>query len=227
MQVIEFYSVKKLCHYLMEEKNKEKEILFAVPDVINLKIFEPIFNFLRDKYNHKNVQLGIVDTIKQREKNPKYIFINLMNVDELKKFDIIFKIPEIYDYAYFLPEIVGLTNIPTIKITDTFNYVLSYYDIDKFVIINIEDMEDISKCARYIEYLKKDNIHSILIGNPIHCAEVTNITDANPIIIYKKNVPLIVDLLKKCSLCVGNTKPFIQNVKYNYATLDDELRKID
>lgn len=227
MQVIEFYSVKKICHYLMEEKYKNKEILFAVPDVMNLKIFEPVFNFLRDKYNHKNMQLGIIDTIKQREKNPKYIFINLMNVDELKRFNLIFKVPEIYDYAYFLPEIVGLSNIPTVKITDTFNYILSYYDIDKFVIINIEDEKNIFRYAKYIEYLKKKNIYSILIGNPIYCAEIVNLTDINPIVIYKKNVPLIVDLLKKCMYCVSNIPLSIKNVKYEYISFDDEFRKIN
>lgn len=227
MQVIEFYNIKKMCHYLMEEKYRGKEILFAVPDLVNLKIFETIFDFLKKKYNQSGMQLGIVETIKQREKSPKYTFINLMNVEELRRYELIFKVPEIYDYAYFLPEVVGLSNIPDIKIDETFNYVLSYYGIETFVVVHIDNKKDISKSVEYIEYLYKNNTKTILIGNPIYCAEIANLTDVNPIIIYKKNIPLVVDLLKKCNLCVGNTKPNIQDVKYNYATLDNECRKLN
>jgi len=226
MQIIEFYNIKKMCHYLMEEKYKGKEILFVVSDLVNLKLFETIFDFLKRKYNQSGMQLGIVKTIKQREKGLKYTFINLMNVEELRKYELIFKVPEIYDYAYFLPEIVGLSNIPNIKINETFNYVLNYYGIETFVIVHIEKKKDISKSVKYIEYLYKNNIRTILIGNPIYCAEIANLTNINPVIIYKKNIPLVVDLLKKCNLCVGNTKPAIQDVKYIYATLDDELRKL-
>lgn len=224
MKRIENFENKKVYHNLVE--NSTSNCLFVFPTVSDLKAFDPILSFLKDKFSKALLYSGLVETIKNREPQKDYIFINMLNREQLKEYDVIFMMPEIFDYAYYIPEIIGYAAIPNIKIDEKFNFVISYYgiDIDKFVIINIDKDVDIRLCAQYIDFMMGNKLNVMLIGDNITCANIVNFTKTNPIVIYRKNIPLISDLLRKCEYVVGNTKPDIRGVGYQFVDMAEEIK---
>jgi hypothetical protein len=221
MEIIESYEEKKIIHHLMECKTKK--LLFVLPTIISLNNFDPILSYLRNKFPKADMISGLLETIKNRQLDKKYVFINMMNIDMLKQYGLIFRLPEIFDYSYFIPEFIGVKSIPDIMMTEQFNFVLTHYNIENFSIVNVDKDIDIPLCVKYIDSLMDSGISSILIGDSITCAEITNVTKTNPIVIYKRDVPIISDLIKKCKFVVGNIRPDIYAVVYKFVSLEKEL----
>jgi hypothetical protein len=212
MQIIDTYGVKKVYHYLMENNHEDKYVYLVLPDILNLHIFDPIYRFLKERFSKVTLYSGVIETIKNRAMEKDYVFINVMNRETLKKYNVILIIPPIYDFDYFLPEVIGYENIPNIKVDQKFNYVIDHYQLKDFYVVNLEKDCDIKF---YISKLNK--IDFILIGDSISCAEFSNYyKNGNPPIVYKNNVPLIIDLIKKSKGVVGNNKPDIPNIKYEF-----------
>lgn len=222
MMIVDDFSGKKVYHYLMESSSKV--VLFVLPDINSLKNFDPILRFLKNRFTNVKIDSGLIETLKNREQHRDYKFISMLNRPLLKGYDLIIKIPEIFDYSYFIPEIIGLEFIPDIKMDDQFNFILNYYNIDKFIILNVDRRMDIKSSAEYIDFIHSNGTSVIMIGDPINCAEIVNLTKTNPIVIYKKNIPLITDLIKKGTFVVGNMSPDIYNVVYQFIDLQEELK---
>jgi hypothetical protein len=219
MVIVEDFQEKKVFHHMMERKNKN--VLFILPSISSLKSFDPILEFLREKFPSKKIYSGLLETLKNRQKQKDYVFISLLNKEDLQNYDIIFKLEEIFDYGIFIIDIIGYQNIPNIKLDKKFNFVLDYYSINEFVLINVDTNFNIDSVSKYINSFK---IPVILIGDAITCAELTKFCTNNPIIIYNKNIPLIVDLLKKSKKVIGNKKPDIGvDIKYDFYLLNEEM----
>lgn len=122
MKRIDNFENKKVYHNLLE--NSTKKCLFVFISVNDLKAFDPILSFLKEKFPNTRLFSGLIETIKNREPQKNYIFINMLNREQLREYDVIFTMPEIFDYAYYLPEVIGYASIPDIKIDEKFNFVL-------------------------------------------------------------------------------------------------------
>lgn len=222
MKRIDNFENKKVYHNLLE--NSTKKCLFVFISVNDLKAFDPILSFLKEKFPNTRLFSGLIETIKNREPQKNYIFINMLNREQLREYDVIFTMPEIFDYAYYLPEVIGYASIPDIKIDEKFNFVLSYYNIEKFVIVNVDKDVDPKVCSMYVDFMMKNNLSVILMGDSIICANIVNLTKTNPIVLYRKNVPLMSDLMRKCEYVVGNIKPDIRGVAYQFVDMAEEIK---
>lgn len=223
MKIIEDFGSKKIYHHLLEVE-KGSTVLFVLHDISSLKAFDPIKDYIQNKFSNLKVFSGLIETIKNRGSSKEYIFINFLNKESLRLYDYIFKLPEIFDYAYFLPNVVGIVKIPDIKMDDRFNFVLDYYKINKFILLNVSNFMDLNLCSEYIDFMKQRNIDTIMIGNNINCAEITNLTKTNPIVIYGQNKPLVADLARKCMYVVSEVKPKFENIVFNFVSFKEEMK---
>jgi len=222
MKIIEDFSEKKVYHHLMEIKSGA--VLFVLPDMGSLKHFDPILECFKEKNPHLELVSGLLETLKNRKKQNEYVFINMLNRELLTKYEYIFRMPEIFDYSHYIPEIIGYTNITNIKLDKQFNFILNHFSIGNFIIVNISKNMDIKLCAEYIDFIEANNVSVILTGYSISCAEISNICETNPIIIYGNNVPLMNDLVKKCKFIVGDVKPaFKCLIDYHFIDINEEI----
>lgn len=223
MVIVEDFQEKKVFHHMMEGKNIS--ILFILPSISSLKNFDPILEFLREKFPNKKIYSGLLETLKNRQKQKDYVFISLLNKEDLQGYDIIFKLKEIFDYGVLVNDVIGYGSIPNIKIDKKFNFVLDYYSITKFVLINVDTDFKLELVSEYIDSFK---IPVILIGDAITCANLANLCSNNPIVIYNSDAPLIIDLLRKSKKVIGNKKPKVgMDIKYKFCLLDEEMYNND
>lgn len=220
MFVVESFEIKKVYHLLTEARYNK--YLFVLPDLSSLKSFDPILNFLKTKFPKNELYSGLLETIKNRQAIGRYIFINMMNRDLLKDYDMIIKLPEIYDYKYFVPNIMGYSSIPDLKMEEN-NYIIRYYGLSDFLIVNSDKRMNPYKIAPYVDFVKANGLSVILIGDPIKNAEIVNLTKTNPIVLYRNNRPLISDLARKSKGIVGNIDPLLVGIKYTFMPLSHEI----
>jgi hypothetical protein len=224
MEFIEDFVEKKVYHHLLESKPNDN-VLFILSNMGDLKNFDIILKFLRKRFGHVNIKSGLFDEIKNRENiGNLYEFISGLNKDVLKDYKKIIIIPDIFDYSYFLPEILGFISVPNLKIEENLNFVISYYNLDKFIVFNIDNTMDEDVCSSYIDFLETNGVSVILIGDKVKCSDIVNNTKFNPIVIYDNDKPLISDLVRKCQYVVGNIYPNVKNIRYNFILFEEEIK---
>lgn len=179
-RLIKEFKTKKIYHFMKEISHKESKALIVFENYSNFCF--NLVDFMKNKYPKIKILVSFINSSNK--------LINTIDSSKLiksylaPKYDLVCIVPYVVDEYTANKEYFGLP----IHIEKTINFqddLIDYYGLKKFVVFMLEDDISYKKVSKIIDSILFDfEIHSVLLGNNIVCAEVHNFCLTNPIVIY-------------------------------------------